>query len=123
MLDKNIINWILLSSGVLFNASASILIKIATVAPYHLSFYPNPLSLIRNIPFIVGLISYALALIFYVYSLGRLPLSIAHPVLTSGSIGLVSLVSWAVFGDSFDAVKLIGILSILFGVIILTARN
>ena len=66
--------WLILVLGILSNASASVLIKVAmtnTSAPIQLS---KPLSIIGNIPLVSGLSLYGLAFILYAVALTYLPL-------------------------------------------------
>ncbi|WP_135380527.1 DMT family transporter [Vibrio tasmaniensis] len=112
--------WLVLIMGVLSNASASVLIKVAmtnTSAPIQLS---KPLSIIGNIPLISGLSLYGLAFILYAVSLTYLPLNVAHPTLTSGSIALVAIASVSFFGESLTAINIAGIILITLGVVALT---
>lgn len=114
--------WLILILGILSNASASVLIKVAmtnTSVPIQLS---KPLSIIGNIPLVAGLSLYGLAFVLYAVALTYLPLNIAHPTLTSGSIALVAIASVTFFGESFTMVNMIGVLLIIFGVVALTVN-
>ena len=112
--------WLILILGVISNASASILIKVAmsnTSSPIQLS---KPLSILGNIPLVSGLGLYGMAFVFYAAALTYLPLNVAHPTLTSGSIALVSIASVLFFSESLTVVNIMGIVLILIGVVALT---
>lgn len=112
--------WLILVLGILANASASVLIKVAmtnTLAPIQLS---KPLSIIGNIPLVSGLCLYGLAFILYAVALTYLPLNVAHPILTSGSIALVAIASVVFFGENLSSINIVGILLITIGVVALT---
>ena len=112
--------WLLLIFGILSNASASILIKAAVSnasTPIQLS---KPLSIIGNIPLISGISLYGLAFVLYIIALTYLPLNIAHPILTSGSIALVAIASVLFFGETLTFINFIGIILITIGVVALT---
>ena len=111
--------WLILVLGILSNASASVLIKMAmnTSTPIQLS---KPLSIIGNIPLVSGISLYGLAFILYAVALTYLPLNVAHPILTSGSIALVALASLAFFGESLSPINIVGIVLIILGVVALT---
>ncbi|EGU32221.1 small multidrug resistance protein [Vibrio sp. N418] len=112
--------WLILVLGILSNASASVLIKVAmtnTSAPIQLS---KPLSIIGNIPLVSGLSLYGLAFILYAVALTYLPLNIAHPTLTSGSIALVAIASVALFDETLSSINIAGIILITLGVVALT---
>ena len=112
--------WLILVLGILSNASASVLIKVAmtsTSTPIQLS---KPLSIICNTPLVLGFSLYGLAFILYAIALTYLPLSVAHPTLTSGSIALVAVASVIFFGEMLSAVNITGIILIILGVAALT---
>lgn len=114
--------WLILVLGILSNASASVLIKIAmtnTSAPIQ---FNKPLSIIGNIPLVSGLSLYGLAFILYAVALTYLPLNVAHPTLTSGSIALVAVASVAFFGETLNYVNMAGIILIVLGVVAITVN-
>jgi small multidrug resistance pump len=55
--------------------------------------------------------------------LARLPLNIAHPVLTSGAVATVALCSFAIFREPFNWSTVAGILLVMLGVTLITARD
>ena len=112
--------WIILVLGILSNASASILIKVAMTnasVPIQLS---KPLSIFGNISLMAGISLYGIAFMLYASALTYLPLNVAHPTLTSGSIALVAVASVVFFGETLTAVNIAGILLITLGVVALT---
>ncbi|NKF52668.1 EamA family transporter [Shewanella sp. WXL01] len=114
--------WIILLLGILSNASASVLIKVAMTdkaSPIQLS---KPLSIICNLPLISGLSLYCLAFILYAAALTYLPLNVAHPTLTSGSIALVAIASVVFLGERFTTINIVGIVLITLGVVALTTK-
>ncbi|ABM02309.1 small multidrug resistance protein [Psychromonas ingrahamii 37] len=114
--------WLILILGILSNASASVLIKVAMSskeAPIQLS---NPLSIIGNLPLVSGIALYGMAFILYALALTYLPLNIAHPILTSGSIALVSSASVLLFGENLSIINVAGIFFIIIGVWALTVN-
>ncbi|WP_031484978.1 DMT family transporter [Maridesulfovibrio frigidus] len=62
-----------------------------------------------------GLASYGMAMVLWVAVLGRLDLSYAYPLLSSGYV-LVALGSWWMFGDTISASRWAGIIVISAGV-------
>ena len=114
--------WLILILGILSNASASVLIKVAVSSketPIQLS---NPLSIIGNLPLVSGIGLYGIAFILYALALNYLPLNVAHPTLTSGSIALVSIASVIFFGESLSTINIVGIVFIILGVCALTVN-
>lgn len=114
--------WLILILGILSNSSASILIKVAMTskdAPIEIS---KPLSILGNIPLISGVLLYGIAFILYAFALTHLPLNVAHPILTCGSIAFVSIASVLFFGENLSTINIAGIILIILGVTALTVN-
>jgi multidrug transporter EmrE-like cation transporter len=114
--------WLILLLGIAANASASVLVKLAMMPPRQFPSLANPLAALTNWPFWLGLGLYGAAFLLYAAALARLPLNVAHPVLTSGAIATVALLSVAVFREPFHWTTGAGILLVIAGVALVTAR-
>lgn len=114
--------WLILICGILANTSASILIKVAMMPPRKFPSIHEPLQALLNWPFWLGLFFYGLAFLLYAAALSRLPLNVAHPLLTSGAIALVALSSVLLFREPFFLSTLIGVMLIIAGVILITYK-
>jgi len=67
---------------------------------------------------ILGAALHAIALTLWVIGLKRVELSVAYPFIALG-FALVSLLSWAFLGETFDTARLVGILLIATGVMVI----
>lgn len=114
--------WLILMIGIAASASASIMVKIATLPPRKLPSLAEPLAALSNWPFWVGLGLYGAAFMLYATALGRLPLNVAHPLLTAGAIATVAISSVLIFREPFHWLTATGIMLILAGVLLITAR-
>jgi len=114
--------WLILILGIASNASASVLVKIAMMPPRKFPSLSEPLTALGNWPFWLGLGLYGAAFLFYAAALARLPLNVAHPVLTSGAIAVVALSSVLIFRESFPWTTGAGIVLVIAGVALITAR-
>lgn len=112
--------WIILLLGIASNASASVLIKFAVTPPRAMPSLSDLVSALKNWPFWLGLGCYGLALLFYTEALARLPLNVAHPILTSGAVAAVALCSLLIFQESFHVTTIAGILLVIAGVGLIT---
>ncbi|MFT0531672.1 EamA family transporter [Castellaniella hirudinis] len=65
---------------------------------------------------------YGGAFLLYAAALARLPLNVAHPILTSGAIAMVALFSVLIFREHFYWTTAAGILLVIAGVALITAR-
>lgn len=116
------IKWIILILGILANASASVLVKMAMMPPRKFPSLSDPASALGNWPFWLGLGLYGAAFLLYAAALARLPLNVAHPVLTAGAIATVAVFSIVFFRESFHWTTAAGIVLVIAGVGLITAR-
>ena len=114
--------WFILILGVCSNASASILIKMAMSNPTHAISLSNPLSIFLNYYLLSGIALYGGAFFVYAVSLTYFPLNIAHPVLTSGTIAIVSVMSCFLFKEPFYWSTILGVFMVAAGVFLITAK-
>jgi small multidrug resistance pump len=114
--------WLILILGIASNASASVLVKMAMIPPRKFPSLSDPHSVVGNLPFWLGLGLYGFAFLLYAAALARLPLNVAHPVLTSGSVASVALLSVLVFHEQFYWTTVAGIISVIGGVVLITWR-
>lgn len=112
--------WLIIFLGVAANVSASILIKIAVHPPWRFPSLSEPLAAFTNWPLWLGLTCYGLAFLLYAQALTRLPMNVAHPILTSGAIAGVAILSVWVFKEPFYWNTLAGVVCVVIGVVFLT---
>ncbi len=105
--------------GIVTNATASVLIKYAMMPERKVSIW-EPMSIIVNLPLWFGLLFFGVAFLLYAFTLQRLPLNVTYPVLTSGSITLVSILSVVLLDESVTLSKIIGVLFIIIGVTLIS---
>ena len=114
--------WLILILGIAANASASLLVKMAMIPPRQFPSLSNPLAALSNWPFWLGLGLYGAAFLLYAAALARLPLNVAHPVLTSGAIATVALLSGLIFREQFYWTTGAGIFLVILGVVLISVR-
>lgn len=115
--------WLILLLGIASNGFASVLIKIAVTEPRKFPSLADPMTALLNWPFWLGLFFYGLAFLLYTAALAKFPLNIAHPILTTGSVALVALLSIGVFKETFYWTTALGILLVILGVILISSRT
>jgi small multidrug resistance pump len=116
------VKWVILLLGIAANGSASVLVKVAMTPPRGFPTLSAPLTALTNWPFLLGLALYGAAFLLYAAALARLPLNVAQPVLTSGAIAAVTVFSVLVFREPFHWTTGAGILLVIAGVALITAR-
>ncbi|HET7832241.1 MAG TPA: hypothetical protein VFK88_04680 [Gallionella sp.] len=115
--------WLVLVIGIAANASASVLVKMATLPPRRFPSLSEPSSVLGNWPFWLGLTLYGCAFLLYAAALSRFPLNVAHPVLTSGAVACVAALSLMIFREPFYWTTGAGICLVIAGVVLITART
>lgn len=113
--------WLILILGIASNASASVLVKIAMTPPRKFPSFSEPMATLSNWPFWLGLGLYGAAFLLYAAALARLPLNVAHPVLTAGAIASVALCSVVIFREPLHLTTAAGIALVIAGVALITA--
>lgn len=108
--------WLILIFGILSNVLASVLVKVAGQKHDLVVVAKEPLQLLFNIPLVAGIALYGIAFLLYVLALQKFPLNVAHPILTSGAILGVALVSLLLFKEPFGPAKWAGLCLIVLGV-------
>ena len=114
--------WLILIIGIAANASASVLVKMAMMPPRQFPSLRDPWGAFSNWPFWLGLGLYGGAFLLYSAALSRIPLNVAHPVLTSGAVAAVALLSVLLFKEPFYWTTGLGILLVVAGVALIAAR-
>lgn len=114
--------WLILIMGIAANASASVLVKMAMTPPREFPTLGNLNAALHNWPFWLGLGLYGVAFLLYAAALVRLPLNVAHPVLTTGAIAAVSLLSVIIFKEQFYWTTGLGIFFVVVGVVLISFR-
>jgi drug/metabolite transporter (DMT)-like permease len=114
------VKWFVLAAGVLLNAGASILIKVSSMPPRKLPSLSIPVSAwIGNWTLWVGVFTYGLAFLLYVYALSLFPATVAHPVITAGAIAIVATVAGLALGEPLSILTIAGIIVVTGGVIMI----
>lgn len=73
---------------------------------------------------IIGIGSYAISLIFWLFAISRLDLSLAYPMLSLSYVLVYFVaINWPLLGEESSWARSIGIFIILFGVTLITQSN
>lgn len=116
-------SWLILVLGIVSNASASVLVKMAMMPPRKFPALDDSIrSVVSNWPFWLGLGLYGAAFLLYAAALARLPMNVAHPILTSGAVATVALFSVLTFREPFHWTTGTGIVLVIAGVALIMAR-
>ena len=88
--------------------------------PRKLPSFSTPVSeWIGNWTFWVGIVTYGIAFLLYVYALSLFPASVAYPIITAGAIAVVTAVAGLVLGETLSALTIAGIIVVMGGVLMI----
>ena len=108
--------------GIAANASAGVMVKMAVLSPRKFPSLSDTMAALANWPLWLGLGFYGAAFLFYAGALAHFPLSVVHPVQTSGGIVLVAMAAMLYFHEQFYWTTILGIALVIIGVALITAR-
>ncbi|MCX7796903.1 MAG: SMR family transporter [bacterium] len=112
--------YLVLFISLVFNALANVAIK-AGMKGYTGGINLGLISyVIKNPTIIIGLFLFGLAFIGYSFVLSKIQLSIAYPIMTGAGFLFVSVFSLILFNESFNLLKILGILFIFIGIVFLS---
>ena len=114
--------WFILILGIASSASASVLVEMVMMSPRKFPSLNEPMAAKSNWPFWSGLIRDVAAFLLYAGALARLPLNVAHRVLTAGAVATVTLCSVVIFREPFHWTTAAGIVLVIVGVALVKAR-
>jgi multidrug transporter EmrE-like cation transporter len=98
--------------AMLFNSFASTLFKLS-------ADQKNQYSVLFMV---IGLLLGGINAVFYTKSLNRIPLSIAYPVFSAGSIILITLVSMFFFREKLNIKQMLGMVTIMAGIVLVSMK-
>ncbi len=112
-------------SGVGLNATAQLVLKVATRPLAHFSDFSaatlgsSLLILCKSAPFWIGMVCYAASVCVWIAALSKAPVSTAYPMLSLGYV-VVAAVSVLWLGESMGPGKVLGIALICAGVVLVS---
>jgi len=118
--------YLALALGIVFNAGANILMKVAMRGIGtldSLGFGPYVKGMLSSGWLWGGLASFAAALVFYTYVLSKMNLSVAYPVFTSVGFAIVILVSALMLRETVSWWQVAGFVLIIAGVWLVVAKQ
>jgi small multidrug resistance pump len=78
--------------------------------------------LAHNWVLLLGLLCFAVNVLFYTYALKKIPISLAYPIMVGAGFAIIALVAWRYLGESLSGGQWLGVGLILAG-IVLVARE
>jgi multidrug transporter EmrE-like cation transporter len=72
--------------------------------------------MLRHWVLLAGLACFALNVVFYAFSLQKLPISVAYPIMVASGFGIIVTVAGMMLGERLSVVQWVGVAAILLGV-------
>ncbi len=115
--------WLVLS-GVLLNAAAQLLLKMATertgvLELHHMASIAGISALLLQWPMVLGLLCYGVSLLIWLMALSRVEVSLAYPMLALGYVCNAFAAQW-LLNEMVSPMRWLGIAIIVLGVIVLS---
>jgi multidrug transporter EmrE-like cation transporter len=120
--------WLLILTGVGFNAAAQLLLKVAArPLGAFTAFNADTLSgsvlmLFKSVPFWAGMFCYGASLCVWIAALTKAPVSTAYPMLSLGYV-VVAVISVGWLGETVTPAKILGIALICGGVVLVSRSS
>ena len=114
--------WVALTLALVLNSAANLMMKFGVkrlVGPGAAVASGGGVglaALLTNWVLIAGLVCFATNVVFYVYALSGIKISIAYPLMVGGGFAIIALVAWRFLGETLSPIQWMGIVLILIGV-------
>jgi multidrug transporter EmrE-like cation transporter len=116
-------NYVYLISALVLNAAANVLLKVGSTGRFAKTVTPDAgfgekLVAFLNWPTLLGIFLFAANVIPYRKSLEGFDLTVAYPIMVSGSLIISTLAVWMIpmIGEHFSALRIAGIGVIIAGI-------
>lgn len=108
---------LMLVVALVMNALANVFVKLsAASSEYGENFTSFMLNAVKNAYVWIGLVCFGIAFVLYAFSLTKLKLSVAYPIMTSAGFVIVSLFSHFLFKENLTVLKIVGMIVIAVGI-------
>jgi small multidrug resistance pump len=112
-------NYLAVIAGLAANSLASILLKFASSRGENILPELRIFGFALNLPSALALVCYGASFFIYAWGLRTSPLHTLQPLLTGGTIAIVAVCSFFLFGELMSVKSLIGIGLVLAGSVLL----
>jgi len=99
-------------SSIFLGALAQVLMKIGTT-----KIQLNLIAIVTNCYIIAGLSLYAISAVLWIFAISKVQLSMAYPMVSLGYI-IVFVLSYFFLGESISLLRVLGLFTIIIGVVI-----
>ncbi|KKU48145.1 hypothetical protein A3H10_03500 [Candidatus Uhrbacteria bacterium RIFCSPLOWO2_12_FULL_46_10] len=108
--------------ALVLNASANMMIKAGSNNIHLFREYGLIYGLLKNYVVIIGIVLFAMNIIFYILALSKINLSIAYPIMTIGGLILITIISYTFLKETITPVQMGGIFILIIGIILVSGK-
>lgn len=72
---------------------------------------------------LTGMFLFGISFLVYLFVISKLQLGVIYPIVTSGGVILISLISWLLFKENLSTLQIVGIAVIIFGIFLLATKG
>ena len=87
------------------------------------SIFELIIGIFQNKWLFTGMTLFVISFFFYIFTLSKVQLSFAYPIMVSTGMVLVLIGSWIFFGEQLSLSNIIGILLIILGIFLLVPKG
>ena len=87
------------------------------------SIFELIIGIFQNKWLFTGMTLFVISFFFYIFTLSKVQLSFAYPIMVSAGMVLVLIGSWIFFGEQLSLSNIIGILLIILGIFLLVPKG
>ncbi len=106
--------YVLMIGSIILGAFAQIFLKLGITKTTSMEL----LKVLSNLYILGGLFLYGISAVLWIYSLSKIPLSFAYPMVSLGYV-VVFVLSYWVFGESISPLRVGGLVTIVLGVLMI----
>ncbi len=114
--------YLFLIIALVLNTSANVFMKVGARNIALFKEYGLFQGLLKNNVIIIGIVLFALNIIFYILALSKINLSIAYPIMTIGGLSLITIISFILFKETMTPMQWGGIFVLIIGIILVSGK-
>ena len=110
---------VLILISVFLGAIGQVLVKYGAVNFTIKYLLPSILSILKNLPVMLGIASYGISFLIWIKVLSKVELSYAYPMVSLGYI-ITMMFSYFMFKENISFIRILGVVFIMLGVILVS---
>lgn len=114
--------YIFLFIALILNTAANTMMKSGASNLAYFKEYGPINGLLKNYIILIGILFFAVNVIFYILALSKINLSVAYPIMTIGGLLLITIFSYIFFKETLTPGQIVGVLFLAAGVVLTVGK-